>query len=219
MHYALDMWLTREHPDVVFERYADDVVVHCASHARAVQVLAGITERMNGLSLAPNAAKTQIVYCQDNNRRERFPLVAFTFLGYTFRPRAARDRHGATFCAFLPAISPHALKRISTQVRRWRLHRRIFNTLSELDPRSTRPSRAGCSTTAGSTRVLPVRAVSPPGAHQRLPGALDPQQVPPVRPHPRRPPQTARPGYRLPSRLPALAMGHHRLVRKMTRAR
>jgi len=50
MHYALDMWLTREHPDVVFERYADDVVVHCASHARAVQVLAGITERMNGLA-------------------------------------------------------------------------------------------------------------------------------------------------------------------------
>ena len=58
--------------------------------------------------------------------------MEFTFLGYTFRPRAARDRHGATFCAFLPAISTHALERISTQVRRWRLHRRIFNTLSEL---------------------------------------------------------------------------------------
>lgn len=142
MHYALDMWLTRAHPDVVFERYADDVVVHCASHARAVQVLEGITERMNGLGLSLNPAKTQIVYCQDNNRRERFPLVAFTFLGYTFRPRAARDRHGATFCAFLPAISTHALKRISTQVRRWRLHRRIFNTLSEL-ARTINPIVAG----------------------------------------------------------------------------
>ena len=137
-------------PDVVFERYADDVVVHCASHARAVQVLAGITERMNGLSLAPNAAKTQIVYCQDNNRRQRFPLVAFTFLGNTFRPRAARARRGATVCAFLPAISPHALKRISphalkrisAQVRRWRLHRRIFNTLSEL-ARTINPIVAG----------------------------------------------------------------------------
>jgi hypothetical protein len=26
MHYALDTWLTRAHPTVVFERYADDGV-------------------------------------------------------------------------------------------------------------------------------------------------------------------------------------------------
>ena len=99
MHYALDMWLTREHPDVVFERYADDVVVHCASHARAVQVLAGITERMNGLSLAPNPARTQIVYRQDNNRRQRFPLVAFTFLGYTLSSaRGTRSSRSNLLC-------------------------------------------------------------------------------------------------------------------------
>ncbi len=132
MHYALDVWLSREHPDVVFERYADDVVVHCASHARAIEVLTAIGERMNGLGLTLNQAKTQIVYCKDTNRRQNHPTVSFTFLGYTFRPRAARDRHGATFCALLPAISKQALKKISTQLRRWRLHRKIFHTFGDL---------------------------------------------------------------------------------------
>ncbi|MEN3266812.1 hypothetical protein [Pseudonocardia sp.] len=65
--------------------------------------------------------KTGIVYCKDNNRPGRFDRTAFTFLGYTFRSRPARDRHGKTFLAFLPAISPQALKKISTHVRRhWR---------------------------------------------------------------------------------------------------
>ena len=31
MHYAFDLWLTREFPLVKFERYADDAVVHCVS--------------------------------------------------------------------------------------------------------------------------------------------------------------------------------------------
>ena len=29
MHYACDRWMVREHPGRPFERYADDVVVHC----------------------------------------------------------------------------------------------------------------------------------------------------------------------------------------------
>src|SRR3954465_8641290 len=49
-----------------------------------------------------------------------------------FCPRPSRDRQGRTFPAFLPAISPQALTKIGRQVRRWRLHRRIFSTFEEL---------------------------------------------------------------------------------------
>lgn len=35
MHYAFDLWLTREFPTAVFERYADDVVIHCITRAQA----------------------------------------------------------------------------------------------------------------------------------------------------------------------------------------
>lgn len=34
MHYAFDVWIAREHPGVQFERYCDDVIVHCASEHR-----------------------------------------------------------------------------------------------------------------------------------------------------------------------------------------
>src|SRR5215218_9215851 len=105
MHYAFDTWLTRTHPGVVFERYADDVVVHCHSEIEAREVLAGIAQRMEQVGLELHPDKTQIVYCRDNNRPARFERTMFTFLGYTFRPRPARDRHGKTFLAFLPAIS------------------------------------------------------------------------------------------------------------------
>jgi group II intron reverse transcriptase/maturase len=31
LHYAFDMWMAREFPDVPFERYADDAICHCLS--------------------------------------------------------------------------------------------------------------------------------------------------------------------------------------------
>jgi RNA-directed DNA polymerase len=71
MHYAFDTWLTRTHPGVVFERYADDAVVHCDSESQAREVLAGIAERMTQVGLALHSDKTQIVYCKDNNRPQR----------------------------------------------------------------------------------------------------------------------------------------------------
>jgi group II intron reverse transcriptase/maturase len=142
MHYAFDTWLTRTHPGVVFERYADDAVVHCDSEAQAREVLAGIAERMEQVGLALHPGKTQIVYCKDNNRAESFDRTAFTFLGYTFRPRPALDRHGKTFLAFLPAISKQALNKISLQVRRWRLHRWIYHTFGGI-ARTINPVVAG----------------------------------------------------------------------------
>lgn len=132
MHYAFDMWLSREFDDVEFERYADDAVVHCPSKERAEQVLAALRERMEQVGLALHPDKTKIVYCKDNNRRGTFECTSFTFLGYTFRPRASRDPQGRTFLAFLPAISTDALNRIGGVVRHWRLHRRIYHSWEEL---------------------------------------------------------------------------------------
>ena len=57
---------------------------------------------------------------------------SFTFLGYTFCPRSVRSRHGVMFTAFVPAISKQALKDISRQVRRWRIHTRTRHDLSDL---------------------------------------------------------------------------------------
>ena len=56
MHYAFDAWMDREFPGVRFERYCDDVVVHCRSEAAARRVRAAIAARLaecGGLRLHP----------------------------------------------------------------------------------------------------------------------------------------------------------------------
>jgi group II intron reverse transcriptase/maturase len=90
LHYAFDSWMAREFPSVEFERYVDDVVVHCVSEGRAREVLAAIAERMRGVGLRLHPGKTRIVYCRDGRRRGLYEHTEFTFLGFTFRVRRAR---------------------------------------------------------------------------------------------------------------------------------
>lgn len=123
MHYALDLWLGREFPAVDFERYADDAVIHCVSEYQARKVLAALHERMAEVGLELHPEKTRIVYCKDSNRRGSAERTSFTFLGFTFQPRGARRKDGVRFTSFLPAISKDALKKISAEIRSWRLHR------------------------------------------------------------------------------------------------
>ena len=132
MHYAFDAWMARRFPSIAFERYVDDVVVHCKTEHQAHMLVTAIGERMEQVGLRLHPTKTKIVYCKDGRRRGSHEHTAFTFLGYTFRPRSAQDRHGKIFTSFLPAISKDALKRISGEVRRWHLHLHNTYSLDEL---------------------------------------------------------------------------------------
>jgi len=135
MHYAFDKWLEREFPAVEFERYADDAVVHCATEQQARKVLAALEKRMAEAGLELHPDKTRIVYCKDRNRRRPdCGNTSFTFLGYTFRARQAPARQGggAMFSAFLPAVSKDALKRMSGEVRSWRIHLRSGTELEDI---------------------------------------------------------------------------------------
>jgi RNA-directed DNA polymerase len=132
LHYAFDTWMARQFPGVPFERYVDDAVVHCVSEDQARSLREAIANRMEQVGLRLHPDKTRIVYCKDSNRRLDHEHTSFTFLGYTFRPREARSRTGAKFTSFLPAISKDALKKISGDVRRWRLHQRVGHTIGNL---------------------------------------------------------------------------------------
>jgi RNA-directed DNA polymerase len=132
LHYAFDMWMAREFPSVRFERYVDDAVVHCVSERQARQVLAALQDRMAEVGLRLHPDKTRIVYCKDGKRRGDCQHTAFTFLGFTFRPRRARAKDGRIFLSFLPAMSRDALTRIGREVRSWRLHRRTRQSFFEL---------------------------------------------------------------------------------------
>ncbi|HUZ69188.1 MAG TPA: group II intron reverse transcriptase/maturase [Candidatus Saccharimonadales bacterium] len=132
MHYAFDSWMVREFPDCPFERYADDSVVHCKSRPRAEQVLAAIATRMQEVGLRLHPEKTRIVYCKDGRRGGEHEHTSFTFLGHSFRARKARAKGGGYFTAFVPAISPEALKAIGARLRALRIHRRTDLSLEDL---------------------------------------------------------------------------------------
>ncbi len=72
--------------------------------------------------------------CKDGKRRYAdCEHTSFTFLGYTFRARNAPTRDGTSmFTGFLPAVSKDALKRMSEEVRSWRIHLRTATELKGL---------------------------------------------------------------------------------------
>jgi len=131
LHYAFDMWMTRNYPRVPFERYADDAICHCRSVEEARALWSALADRLAVCKLVLHPAKTKIVYCKDVNRRGDFPIISFDFLGFQFRVRKV-IWGGKAAHSFMPAASPKALTAIGRTVRRWALHHRSDKSLQEL---------------------------------------------------------------------------------------
>jgi group II intron reverse transcriptase/maturase len=142
LHYTFDRWMQELYPEVPFERYADDIVCHCRSEAQARSLWAALEVRCEACKLELHPQKTKIVYCKDANRHEQYPNQKFDFLGYTFRPRSAKNQNGELFVSFAPAVSDTAATSLRQRIRRWRLHRRNDLALVDL-AQWTRPVVAG----------------------------------------------------------------------------
>jgi RNA-directed DNA polymerase len=132
LHYAFDRWVDRALPGVRFCRYADDGVLHCKSFKQAQLVVRRIAERFRQCRLELHPSKTQIVYCKDINRKQDHPVIEFTFLGYTFRPRKAVDKYGRVYENFSPAVSRTACKAMRQAIRGWHLQLKSDKELADL---------------------------------------------------------------------------------------
>ena len=51
LHHAFDMWMSGHYASNQFERYADDLIVHCNSKAEAEHLLSSIKQRLQGFEL------------------------------------------------------------------------------------------------------------------------------------------------------------------------
>ena len=85
LHYAFDAWMAREFPGIAFERYVDDVVVHCVSEKQALMLRDKIARRLASVGLTLHPEKTKIVYCKDGRRSGSHEQTSFTFLGCASR--------------------------------------------------------------------------------------------------------------------------------------
>lgn len=132
MHYVFDKWMERKHPGVPFCRYADDGLAHHHSELEAIKMKDALQKRFHECGLEMHPKKTKIVYCKDDDRRGKHPETSFDFLGYTFRPRRAKNCKGKFFVTFTPAMSAKAGKAIRQEVRGWKLHLRSDKSLYDL---------------------------------------------------------------------------------------
>ena len=132
LHYAFDGWMRRNHSNIPFERYADDIIVHCKSENQAKWIKEAISKRLAWCKLEMHPEKTKIVYCKDEDRKGEYPNEKFDFLGYTFRARRSKNRWGKHFINFSPAVSDKASKGMRDIMRSWGLQRRSDKTLQDI---------------------------------------------------------------------------------------
>ena len=132
LHYAFDAYMARKFPDVRFERYVDDLVVHARSERQAQMLCRAIDQRFAQVGLRMHPDKTVIAYCRDSRRNGSAERITFDFLGFTFAPRSARAKNGEIFTSFLPAVSGAAMKRMGRELRAWQLHHATTLTLEGL---------------------------------------------------------------------------------------
>ena len=119
LHHAFDMWMSKFYPCNPFERYADDIIVHCSTEMEAQQLLASIAERLQGFGLDLHPEKTKLVYCKNYLRKEKHEHNSFTFLSYSFQPRGKPNTFGKhqKFMVFSAAICCKAKAFIKQRIR------------------------------------------------------------------------------------------------------
>jgi RNA-directed DNA polymerase len=132
LHYAFDEWMRRNYPNIPFERYADDAIVHCSSERQAKWIKMLIEERLLQCKLELHPEKTKIVYCKDDRRKHSYPNKTFAFLGYSFSPRKVKSQAGHLFVGFGPAVSTKAAQKMRRAMRGWRFHLRSDKSLDDL---------------------------------------------------------------------------------------
>jgi len=132
MHYVVDDFMSKEFPNILWARYADDGVMHCVTLKQAKYLKYRLEKRLKEYGLELNKEKTRIVYCKDDDGNEGCENRKFDFLGYTFRHRRTKSKRGKVFTGFLPAISDKAKKAIRKEVRRWRIQLKSDKSINDI---------------------------------------------------------------------------------------
>lgn len=121
LNEVFDKWISETQPRIVFERYADDIIIHTRSIEQSEFILDKLRVRFKQYELELNESKTKIAYCYRTARQfkeNKSIPVSFDFLGFTFKPRVCQKSNGVKFWGFRPAISTKGQKKILTECKK-----------------------------------------------------------------------------------------------------
>lgn len=70
LHYVFDDFMSKEFPNILQVRYADDGALNGVSIKQAKYIIKMLNKRFQTFGLKLNLSKTKIVYCKDDDRKE-----------------------------------------------------------------------------------------------------------------------------------------------------
>ncbi len=87
MHHSFDKWMDEVNTQNPFERYADNIIVHCSSKEEAELLLEKLKARMQEYELELHPKKTKIKYCKNYQWNDKCGNNSFTFWSDSFQQR------------------------------------------------------------------------------------------------------------------------------------
>lgn len=135
LHFAFDTWFEETFPECSYERFADDIIIHCKFFKDSLRVLDAVKQRFKQCKLEIKQGKSNIVYCKRNQKNHppfKPKYVQFDFLGFTFKPRWVKGKWGRWHLGFTPAISNQRRKRIGQTLYKMKIHRMVQFSLQDI---------------------------------------------------------------------------------------
>lgn len=134
LHVVFDKWMEINHPEKPFERYADDIVVHCKTEKQALFMLKVLRARMIVCHLELHPLKTKIVNLRGKSEKS-YPKK-YDFLGFCIKPVGVITTKGVKS---LPGtyVSINSRVGILRKFKSWKIHMRrrpIEQIALELNP-------------------------------------------------------------------------------------
>jgi len=135
LHVVFDKWMEKYHPEKPFERYADDMVVHCKTEKQAIFMLRQIKSRMKECKLELHPEKTKIINLR-GRAMKRYPK-SFDFLGFTIKPASFKTKEKKIIA--LPGIfvSQKSKTGITRKFREMNIHKwrtKLENIAQKINP-------------------------------------------------------------------------------------
>ena len=136
LHVVLDNWMLKKHPEKPFERYADDIVVHCKTEKQALYMLKQIQKRLYDCKLQLHPEKTKIINVRGHSEMN-YPK-GYDFLGFTIRPSSYKHPNKEEVKT-IPSlfVSRKAKKAILAKFREMQIHKKrkpLEEVAKELNP-------------------------------------------------------------------------------------
>ena len=151
---VFDKWMDKYHPEKPFERYADDLVVHCKTPKQANFLLKVIKQRFKNCGLEVHPQKTRIVNMRGITD-EKYPR-SFDFLGFTFKPIQARMRQGRKLM-ITSFISNKSISAVLDKFSKMKLHKMrgsIELLAKRLNPITRGVINYYCKVRSNHTRII-----------------------------------------------------------------